>query len=60
MTNVDKRVKLQELRSSIEYLNTCINKAEISDDNADEIVAMAEIILTKAYNLYPDITRVFK
>ena len=60
MTNTDKKTKLQELRVSIEYLNTCINKAEISEDNGDEIVAMAEIILTKAYNLYPDIVKVFE
>lgn len=60
MTNEVKKAKLQELKATIEYLNTCINKAETSENNGDEIVAMSEILLTKAYALYPDIVRVFE
>ena len=60
MTNEEKKIKLQELRSAIEYLSICINKAETSEDNGSEIVAMSEILLTKAYDLYPNIVRVFE
>lgn len=59
MTNIDKTAKLQELRTAIEYLSICIDKEETTEDKADEIVAVSEILLQKVYNLYPDIARVF-
>lgn len=59
MTN-EKKAKLLELRSHIEYLNICINKEEIAEDKADEIVAVSEILLRKVYDLYPDIVRLFE
>ena len=59
MANVDKSTKLQELRAAIEYLSICIDKEETTEDKADEIVAVSEILLRKVYNLYPDIARVF-
>lgn len=60
MMNNEKKTKLQELRATIEYLNTCINNAENSENNGAEVVAMSEILLMKAYELYPDIVRVFE
>ena len=59
MTN-EKIAKLHELRACIDYLNTCIINEEITEGCADEIVAMSEILLAKAYNLYPDIVRVYR
>lgn len=60
MTNEEKMIKLQELRATIEDLYFYIDEAEISEDNDAKIVAMSEILLMKAYDLYPDIFRVFK
>ena len=60
MTNEEKKAKLEELSSAVEYLNFCIDKEKSSENRADEIVAMAEIILRKAYDLYPDISRLFE
>lgn len=60
MTNDEKKTKLQGLRATIEYLNICINNAENPENNGAEVVAMSEILLMKAYELYPDITRVFE
>ena len=60
MTNEEKKIKLQELRTFIEYLNICINNAENPENNGAEVVAISEILLMKAYELYPDIVRVFE
>lgn len=60
MTNEEKLIKLQELRETIEDLYFYIDEAEISEDDGAKIVAMSEIVLMKAYDLYPDIFRVFK
>lgn len=60
MTNEEKILKLEELRATIEDLYFYIDEAEISDDNGAKIVAMSEILLMKAYDLYPDIFKVFK
>ena len=60
MLNNEKKTKLQELRSTIEYLNICINNAENPENNGAEVVAMSEILLMKAYDLYPDIVKVFE
>lgn len=60
MTNEEKKTKLQALKSTIEYLNICIDKAETSENNGSEVVAMSEILLMKVYDLYPDIVRVFE
>lgn len=60
MANETKKAKLQELRATIEYLNICINNAENSENNGAEVVAMSEILLMKAYRLYPDISRIFE
>lgn len=60
MTNEEKIVKLEELRATIEDLYFYIDEAEILEDNGAKIVAMSEILLMKAYDLYPDIFRVFK
>ena len=60
MANNEKKAKLQELRATIEYLNVCINNAEKPENNGAEVVAMSEILLMKAYELYPDIVRVFE
>lgn len=60
MANDEKKTKLQELRATIEYLNICIDNAESSENNGAEVVAMSEILLMKAYELYPNIVRVFE
>lgn len=60
MTNEEKIIKLEELRATIEDLYFYIDEAEILEDNGKKIVAMSEILLMKAYDLYPDIFRVFK
>lgn len=60
MTNKEKMAKLQELRETIEDLYFYVEEAEISDDNNAKIVAMSEILLMKAYDLFPNIFRVFK
>lgn len=60
MTNEEKIIKLEELRTTIEDLYFYIDEAEIVEDNGAKIVAMSEILLMKAYDLYPDIFKVFK
>lgn len=60
MTNEEKIIKLQELRATIEDLYFYIDEAETLEDNGAKIVAMSEILLMKAYDLYPDIFKVFK
>lgn len=65
MTNEEKRVKLHNLRAYTKHLNICIGNADIAinsgtDDDGMELIFLAEGILRKAYDLYPEVYREFQ